>query len=207
MIDRYCGKNGRSFCVLDTRTEAERKLNGIRKKECIVELPDQLKIQLERIFSQKDPTEKDLEKLVGSLPDCFLSLLTPLFRNALAQAGWGEKEFLRCLDLVRRVCDYYDLLTRAMQDYLTKNPNLRFKVLISRKMSSEFYRLLLLLFRYKSMDVRLEMVQIHFFDEIIEAGAEENPILREISFKIGNEMLLNFEKQWMVPEKSKSEAK
>jgi hypothetical protein len=57
------------------------------------------------------------------------------------------------------------------------------------------------------MDVRLEMVQIHFFDEIIEAGAEENPILREISFKIGNEMLLNFEKQWMVPEKSKSEAK
>lgn len=205
MIDCYCGKNGRSFCVLDTRTAKERKLNGIRKKECIVGLSDQLKIQLERIFSQKDPTEKDLERLF-KVPDCFLDQLRLSFCNVWAQAGWAEKELYRQLDLKQRVSDYCDLLTRAMQDNLSKNPNLRFKVLISRKMSSEFYESLLYLFHHKNMDVRLEMVQIHFFDEIIEAGAEEYPVLREISFKIGNEMLLNFEKQWMVPEKSKSEA-
>lgn len=193
----------RDFCVLDMRVG--RKLNGIRKEQGIVDLPAHLRRKLEQIIPAGGGRNHngELFKLIN-IPVAFQGQLKDILDCIELQAGPLAKDLFGQIRLMKRVEMFYKLIILAMQDRLSQSPNLRFKILIDKELPPKFYELLMQLFACDSMDVRVEVMQIHFIDEIIDECSEEYPVLRDIFFKVKNEMIVRpFAHIWQSGEKVK----
>lgn len=179
--------SGRDYCVLNMRVG--RQLNGIRKKEGIVELPLHLRRILEQILPVGGGRRIELGALVN-LHVCFRDQIGKVLNCIEDKAGSEAKDFFELLRLMKKVEDFYNLMVLAMQYKLSESPNLRFKVLVDKELPQIFYELLVSLFLNEDMDMHVELMQIHFIDEIVDACSVEYPFLRDITFKIGNEIIV-----------------
>jgi len=179
--------SGRDYCVLDLRVG--RQLNGIRKKEGIVELPLHLRRKLEQILPVGGGAQIGLSALVN-LPICFRGQIEDIIDCIEGQAGFTAKDLFERMRLMKKAEDFFNLIVLAMQYNLSKSPNLRFKVLVDKELPESFCKLLARLFLEEHMDMRVELIEVHFIDEIVDACCNDYPVLREITFKVGNEIIV-----------------
>ncbi|MDD5639876.1 MAG: hypothetical protein PHR47_03710 [Candidatus Pacebacteria bacterium] len=163
-----------------------RPLNGIGKRYNEVDLQPFQKEKLRKILNGLSLLDNPENQLAFSASEFF--------------SGMTNEEVCE-LRIRKNIQLFYELIRLIMTNNI---PHLRFKILIDRKLP---LNLLVDLLKNDGMDLKLEVLQIHFLDEIAQIGStiesddgcSNYSILRDVTFKTEIEMVVRpFESMWVA---------